>query len=87
LRPVDNQDAITEQFIKIVCTCKVLLQNIVRKTGMIIDHRLRNIWLIGIVLVVLTGWPSSPVQAGGEPVYCDCSPVARPVDWECGQPK
>ena len=35
---------------------------------MIIDHRLYKIWLIGIVLLVLTGCPSNPVQAGGEPV-------------------
>ena len=54
---------------------------------MAFNQRLCNIWLTGIVLVVLTGYPSSPVQAGGEPVYCDCSPVARPADWECGQPK
>jgi hypothetical protein len=62
-------------------------KNIVRKTDMAFNQRLGNIWLIGIVLVMLTAWPSSPVQAGGEPVYCDCSPVARPADWECGQPK
>ena len=54
---------------------------------MAINQRLYKIWLIGIVLLVLTGYLSSPVQAGGEPVYCDCSPVARPADWECGQPK
>jgi hypothetical protein len=54
---------------------------------MIIDHRLYKIWLIGIVLLVLTGCPSNPVQVTGEPVYCNGSPVARPAGWECGQPK
>lgn len=54
---------------------------------MAIDHRLYKIWLIGIALLVLTGFLSNPAQATGEPVYCDCSPVARPADWECGQPK
>ena len=54
---------------------------------MAFNQRLGNIWLIGIVALVLTGFLSNPAQATGEPVYCDCSPVARPADWECGQPK
>ena len=54
---------------------------------MSIDRRLCKIPLIGIVTLVLTGCPSNPVQVTGEAVYCGCSPVARPADWECGQPK
>ena len=50
---------------------------------MIIDHRLYKIGLIGIVLVVLTGCPSNPVQVTGEAVYCSGNPVARPAGWQC----
>jgi hypothetical protein len=54
---------------------------------MAFNQRLYKIWLIGIVLLVLTGCPSNPAQVTGEPVYCNGSPVARPAGWECGQPK
>jgi starvation-inducible outer membrane lipoprotein len=54
---------------------------------MAIDHRLYKITLIGIVVLVLTGCVSKPVQVTGEPVHCHGSPVARPAGWVCGDPR